>query len=60
MGYYGLSDESTQRAWDLFVSSEEEWKKDPENKDKFLTSRKAFQEYDNVRMKFYELSDSES
>ena len=43
MKYYNLADDSAKKAWELFVTLEEEWRKDPTNKGKFLASREAFQ-----------------
>jgi len=59
MRYYNLDNDRAERAWESFLVVEEEWKKDPTNKDKFLASREAFQEYDKVRMRFYNLTSNE-
>lgn len=58
MKYHNLDDTSANEAWKLFIELDEEWKKDPTNKEKFLASRRAFGDYDEVRIKFYKLEEN--
>jgi len=55
MEFHDLADDSANNAWKRFLELEEEWRKDPTNKEKYQEVRRAFREYDDLRIKLYRL-----
>lgn len=55
MQFHDLADDGANKAWARFLELEEEWRKNPSNKEKYQKSRRAFREYDDLRVKFYSL-----
>jgi len=53
MKYHDLADDTSEKAWDAFMRAEDEWKRDPKNREKFLKAREAFETYDAVRMRIH-------
>ena len=53
MKYRDLADDTPEKAWDAFQRAEDEYKRDPKNREKFLKAREAFKAYDAVRVRIH-------
>ena len=51
MEYRDLADDTPVKTWDVFLRAEEEYKRDPKNREKYLKAREAFKAYDAVRVR---------
>jgi len=51
MEYRDLADDTPEKTWDVFLRAEEEYKRDPKNREKYLKAREAFKAYDAVRVR---------
>lgn len=53
MKYRNLSDDASEKAWEDFLRAEEEYRRDPKNREKYMKARAAFNAYDTVRVQIY-------
>ena len=59
MKYHDLADDTADKAWEAFMRAEEEYSRDPTNRDKLLSAREAFKAYDAVRVRIHFPNDRE-
>lgn len=51
MKYRDIADTTPEKAWEAFLRAEDEYKRDPKNREKFMKARAAFEAYDAVRVR---------